>query len=92
MEKDIDFESTNTQLTNRKTYQAQIVWTTVVAVSVALLAFYQLAKKLPPSKMNIPTIQVVNVQQQPMEVGFSRAIAGENPEPIPVVPVDVDPR
>jgi hypothetical protein len=83
MEKDIDFESTNTQLTNTKTYQAQIIWTTVVALSLGMLAFYQLAKKLPPSKMNIPTIQVVNVQQ-PMEVGFSRALASENPEPIPV--------
>lgn len=91
MEKDIDFESTNTQLTNRKTYQAQIVWTTVVAVAVALLAFYQLARKLPPSKMNIPTIQVVNVQH-PMEVGFSRAVAAENPDPIRVIPVDIQPR
>ena len=87
MEKSIDFESTNTQLTNRKTYQAQIVWTTIVAVSVALLAFYQFAKKLPPSKMNIPTIQVVHVQQ-PVEVGFSRTIASENPEPIPITPDD----
>lgn len=89
MEKDIDFESTNTQLTNSKTYQAQIVWTTVVALSLGLLAFYQLAKKLPPSKMNIPTIQVV--QSQPVEVGFSRAVASENPEPIPVMPVEVHP-
>ncbi len=89
MEKDIDFESTNTQLTNHKSYQAQIVWTLVVALSLGLMAFYHLARTLPPQK-TIPTIQVV--QSQPVEVGLNRAIAAENPEPIPIQPIEVLPQ